>query len=115
MTWAHVTLGSNPSAPTNMSFVKNKEDFVCDNCGVFNKGDGYTNHCYKCLFSKHVDVDPGDRSNTCLGLMKPAFVSYTNSDQYILHECLRCGFRKKNRISNNDSLETLIRVQKDLE
>ena len=25
------------------------------------KGNGYTNHCPKCLWSKHVDINPGDR------------------------------------------------------
>ena len=97
-----------------MSFIKNKEDFVCENCGEVNKGDGYTNHCHKCLFSKHVDNDPGDRMNLCCGLMKPMFASYTNSDKYILHKCVKCDFIRKNKISQNDSVDTLIAIQKNV-
>jgi hypothetical protein len=31
----------------------------------------YRNHCPACLWSKHVDVQPGDRAATCRGLMRP--------------------------------------------
>ena len=50
-------------------FIKVKEDFVCEHCGAEVKGDGYTNHCPKCLWSKHVDVHPGDRAAECGGMM----------------------------------------------
>ncbi len=95
----------------NMVFIKNKEDFVCDNCGYKNIGNGYTNHCSICLFSKHVDIDPGDRLNTCGGLMKPEFVSYTNKDKYVIQRCLTCLFERKNILNDNDSLDTMIKVQ----
>lgn len=97
-----------------MSFIKNKEDFVCEQCGVLNKGNGYTNHCVSCLYSKHVDIYPGDRTNTCLGLMKPVYISYTNKDSYVIHECLKCFFQKKNLLSEDDSVETMIQIQKSL-
>lgn len=97
-----------------MSFIKNKEDFVCENCGFNNTGDGYTNHCVKCLYSKHVDNNPGDRDNNCLGLMKPIYVSYTNKDKYIIHRCLVCGMEKKNKIGEGDDFNVLVKIQKDL-
>ncbi len=97
-----------------MSFIKNKEDFICENCGCINQGNGYTNHCYSCLYSKHVDIDPGDRLNACGGLMKPLYVSYTNTDKYIIHKCLTCGFEKRNVLSEKDSIDTMIKVQKEL-
>ncbi|WP_265181671.1 RNHCP domain-containing protein [Geomicrobium sp. JCM 19055] len=31
----------------------------------------YRNHCPSCLYSKHVDVIPGDRASTCHSLMEP--------------------------------------------
>lgn len=94
-----------------MSFIRQKEDFICEFCNQPNKGDGYTNHCHSCLYSKHVDIEPGDRLSTCLGLMKPIFVSYTSADAYILHKCKKCGFEKKNKIQMNDSVEKMIEIQ----
>lgn len=97
-----------------MSFIKNKEDFVCEKCGFENKGNGYTNHCSVCLFSKHVDIDPGDRLNTCAGLMEPVYVSYTNKDKYVIHRCLKCDYVKKNLLNETDSIDTMIKIQNKL-
>ena len=48
------------------------EDFTCSHCGEIVKKLNYTarNHCPNCLYSKHLDINPGDRLNTCHGLMK---------------------------------------------
>ena len=53
------------------------EAFVCDNCGFHVDRLGYScrDHCPNCLYSKHVDNNPGDRSNKCRGLLKPIGVS----------------------------------------
>ena len=66
----------------SLKFQKNKEDFVCQNCGFKVKGTGYTNHCPNCLWSKHVDIYPGDRKNNCGGLMKPIKIEVKN-DNYL--------------------------------
>ncbi len=97
-----------------MSFIKNKEDFICENCGYENKGNGYTNHCSRCLFSKHVDIDPGDRLNSCGGLMEPIYVSYTNNEKYVIQKCLKCSYEKKNILSDSDSIDIMIKIQNDL-
>lgn len=94
-----------------MSFIRQKEDFICAFCGKEIKGNGYTNHCSSCLYSKHVDVDPGDRLSACGGLMKPVYVSYTSKDPYILHTCTVCGFERKNKIQSDDSVETMMKIQ----
>ena len=49
------------------------EEFVCDNCGKMVNKLNYTarDHCPFCLYSKHVDINPGDRLNKCRGLLKP--------------------------------------------
>ncbi|HYC79501.1 MAG TPA: RNHCP domain-containing protein, partial [Candidatus Binatia bacterium] len=52
-------------------FQRTPENFVCENCGTKVSGNGYTNHCPNCLYSKHVDNNPGDRLNKCHGLMEP--------------------------------------------
>jgi len=52
-------------------FQRQKEDFVCGECGTTVSGTGYTNHCPQCLWSMHVDVNPGDRAAACGGMMEP--------------------------------------------
>ena len=49
------------------------ESFECENCGKNVSKSAYTarDHCPFCLYSKHVDINPGDRNNKCLGLLKP--------------------------------------------
>lgn len=97
-----------------MSFIRQKEDFICEFCGKANAGNGYTNHCISCLFSKHVDIEPGDRSSDCGGLMKPVYISYTSTNPYILHKCQKCGFEKKNKIQAEDSVEEMAKIQSTL-
>ncbi|HEV8601358.1 MAG TPA: RNHCP domain-containing protein [Patescibacteria group bacterium] len=89
------------------SFIRQKENFVCENCGQKVQGDGYTNHCPKCLFSKHVDINPGDRLNMCQGLMKPKELAIKHGRTLIVHQCVRCKTTKKNISSKNDNLEVL--------
>ncbi len=89
-------------------FTRTIEDFVCDNCGFAVAGSGYTNHCPKCLFSKHVDVNPGDRAEACGGLMKPISVFTKNGKSVIIHQCTVCGFERNNSASPDDSMDALV-------
>ncbi len=95
-----------------MAFIKRKEDFVCEKCGTQNIGNGFTNHCFKCLWSKHVDNDPGDRLAKCGGLMEPVGMFIERGENRILYRCVKCGFERKNRISKDDSPETVIDISK---
>ena len=95
----------------NKRFKRNIEDFTCGNCGVFVKGDGYTNHCPECLWSKHVDVNPGDRAETCQGLMALIGFTMKQGDYVLIHQCTTCGATKKNKTSKKDSFETLLSIQ----
>ena len=88
-------------------FTRTIEDFVCEQCGQTVKGDGYTNHCPDCLFSKHVDINPGDRAEECQGLMEPIAVEIKSGEYTILHRCLRCGFERKNKATDKDNFEEL--------
>ena len=49
------------------------EEFICENCKQQVSKLNYTarDHCPYCLYSKHVDINPGDRANKCKGLLKP--------------------------------------------
>lgn len=92
----------------SQKFQRNIEDFKCENCGFFVVGSGYTNHCSKCLFSKHVDIFPGDRAEKCGGLMKPIKLENEKGEFIIIHKCQKCGEEKKNRTVKEDNLLILI-------
>jgi len=85
-------------------FQKKIENFVCGNCLAEVAGNGYTNHCPKCLFSKHVDINPGDRLNSCGGMMKPLRLESQRGEFVIIHKCQECGVGKRNKASPKDKL-----------
>ncbi|MBI2612737.1 RNHCP domain-containing protein [Candidatus Kaiserbacteria bacterium] len=93
-----------------MTFIKVVENFVCEHCGHEVKGSGYTNHCPRCLWSKHVDVSPGDRAALCGGLMEPIAIEGTSPEYMIVHRCTRCGNERRNVTAENDEPSALIAV-----
>ncbi len=93
-------------------FQKKVENFICENCGLKVIGNGYTNHCPNCLYSKHVDVNPGDRGSNCLGLMKPIDLIYKNNNFYIVHQCVKCKHQKNNKAVPGDNFAKLIDLTK---
>lgn len=95
-------------------FTKRVENFICENCGEEIIGDGYTNHCPYCLYSKHVDLNPGDRLCKCCGLMKPIEILQKNGEFIILHKCVKCGFERKNKVNELDNYDKIIEISKQL-
>ncbi len=91
-------------------FQRRKENFRCEHCGAWVEGNGYTNHCPRCLWSKHVDVYPGDRAATCQGLMEPIGVMVEGDGYVIVHRCTRCGLVRRNRASPQDDFEALLKL-----
>lgn len=94
------------------NFTRNIENFVCDNCGFLVVGDGYTNHCPKCLFCKHVDINPGDRMSECGGIMKPIELQKTGQIYSLIHKCQKCGFLRKNKLSKEDDFDKAVALSK---
>ena len=92
------------------NFIKTEEDFTCENCGYSIVGSGYTNHCPKCLYSKHVDNVPGDRLNPCGGLMAPLRAELKRGNYDIIHKCLKCGALKTNKMSADDDFNQIIKL-----
>lgn len=86
------------------------EDFVCERCGTRVSGSGYTNHCPSCLWSRHVDVHPGDRQAECGGSMEPIAVETEGGGYRIVHRCLGCGLERRNRAAPDDDFEELLRI-----
>ena len=91
-------------------FTRKIEDFVCGHCGAQIKGNGYTNHFPDCLWSKHVDINPGDRAAECGGLMQPVAFDVVGGEYYVIHRCLECGYEKRNKLSQNDDLDMVIKL-----
>lgn len=95
---------------TGKIFQKRKEDFVCEHCGARVVGDGYTNHCPQCLYSKHVDVFPGDRQEACGGLMEPIGYEKEKNQERLSYRCVRCGKKGKNKVQEEDDFEAILAV-----
>lgn len=102
----------------NKRFQKKDEAFVCAHCGAEVAPLGYTsrNHCPFCLYSLHLDINPGDRMSGCGGLMAPVRVFPDPKKGYIiLHRCEKCGQEKQNRAAHMakiqpDDIRLLIRL-----
>ena len=95
-------------------FTRKKENFVCEHCGHEVEGTGYTNHCPKCLWSKHVDINPGDRDEVCGGIMKPVDIYLKGQDWIIVHECERCDERRNKKVVPEDDFDEVIRMEKKI-
>ena len=91
-------------------FKRTIENFICEKCGFDVVGNGYTNHCPQCLWSKHVDVNPGDRAGECGGMMEPIRVEVKNREYTIVHKCLKCGFGRKNKAVKDDNFDMLVQI-----
>lgn len=85
-------------------FQRKIEDFECENCGALIVGNGFTNHCPVCLYSKHVDIFPGDRAEECQGLMEPIGVELEKGKYVITQKCLKCGKLWRNEARSEDDI-----------
>ncbi|MBR3162216.1 MAG: RNHCP domain-containing protein [Bacilli bacterium] len=88
------------------------DEFICDNCGNYVGKLIYSarDHCPYCLYSKHVDINPGDRINSCNGLMKPIGIEKYKKSYKIIYKCSKCGMQHKNIIANDDAFDKIIEL-----
>ncbi len=89
------------------------EEFICENCGKKVPVLGYScrDHCPYCLFSKHVDKNPGDRSQDCKGLLEPIGLEMNSKKGYvIIYKCKKCGEIRKNKSANDDNIDLIIKL-----
>ena len=94
-------------------FTKIDEEFLCDNCGSKVEKLGYTSrdHCPKCLYSKHVDINPGDRLEECHGALEPVSVELNSKKGYvIIYRCKKCGKTRKNKAAEDDNIDLIIKL-----
>ena len=84
------------------------ESFLCGHCGRLvtaqGAGSDHRNHCPYCLYSKHLDITPGDREADCGGSMEPIAVWVRKNGEWaVIHRCSRCGSLSSNRIAADDN------------
>jgi ribosome biogenesis GTPase len=89
------------------------DGFVCRHCKrpapPQRYGGQHRNHCPLCLWSVHVDDQPGDRASACGGSMEPIAVWVRRSGEWaIIHRCDACGCLKSNRIASDDESWSLM-------
>ncbi|OGZ03320.1 MAG: hypothetical protein A2430_01875 [Candidatus Liptonbacteria bacterium RIFOXYC1_FULL_36_8] len=99
-------------AVSRKKFQRKIENFTCLNCGREVFGNGYTNHCPMCLWSRHIDINPGDREEKCGGMMEPVYVWKKGEKYILLHKCIKCGVERKNKISKDDNIGVLALINK---
>ncbi len=88
------------------------EGFICENCQKEVTPLGYTSrdHCPYCLYSKHVDINPGDRQNNCKGLLKPIQLEKFKDTFKIIYKCQKCKKNHKNIIAKDDNMTKIIEL-----
>ena len=94
-------------------FTKIDEEFICENCGKKVPKLGYTcrNHCPYCLHSKHLDVNPGDRAETCHGMLEPIGIETNSKKGYVIvFRCKKCGAIRKNKVAEDDNMDEVIKL-----
>ncbi|MDB5225708.1 MAG: hypothetical protein JWL87_660 [Candidatus Adlerbacteria bacterium] len=100
--------------------------FECCHCSLevtpaLDMGTHHRNHCNHCLWSKHVDQTPGDRTSDCLGCMEPigTTLKHEGTDKYgkerlgdvmLIHRCSACGVFNINRVAGDDPSDLVVAV-----
>ena len=96
------------------AFIKKIENFTCEHCRSKVKGNGYTNHCPRCLYSKHVDINPGDRAEQCDGMMEPVNFELRKGEYILVHKCEKCSAIKRNKMQADDNLDILPKLSESV-
>ena len=94
-----------------MTFILRDDPFTCEHCGFavepLNRGT-CRSHCPKCLWSKHVDHEPGDRASSCHGMMAPMMLDQSGKKGFVIvHQCSKCRVEKRNKAAPDDRLDTI--------
>ena len=72
-------------------------------------GTSHRNHCPRCLWSRHLDEEPGDRRCACREPMEPIAIEVRKDGEWaIVHRCAGCGTLRTNRIGGDDHERALL-------
>jgi hypothetical protein len=56
----------------------------------------------------HVDVNPGDRAESCRAPMRPVQLLFERDRFVVVHRCTACGVTRRCGCRPNDDLSTLL-------
>lgn len=94
------------TGPRRFTVRGTNHGFACAHCGAQVRpltNGSVRNHCPVCLYSLHVDVQPGDRASDCHGLLRPVGVEQSGKKGWvILYRCEKCGGTGRNRAALDD-------------
>ena len=92
------------------------ENFICEKCGFEVTKLNYTarDHCPNCLYSKHLDINPGDRLNNCKGLLEPIKIEKFKDTFKIIYKCQKCQEIHKNKIAIDDNMDLIIKLSNNI-
>lgn len=64
-----------------------------------------------CLWSRHVDEEPGDRRCACRAGMEPIGIEVRRDGEWaIIHRCAGCGVLRTNRVAGDDHELSLLQL-----
>jgi hypothetical protein len=91
------------------------ESFRCIHCRLdvplAAAGTAHRNHCPNCLWSRHLDDEPGDRASDCESSMEPIAITVRKDGEWVLiHRCQGCGTLSSNRTAGDDNPLLLVRI-----
>ena len=88
------------------------KEFTCINCHKHVDKLDYSarDHCPYCLYSLHVDINPGDRANPCKGLLVPIGIEKFKNTYKIIYKCNKCNELHKNIMAKDDNYDEIIRL-----
>lgn len=102
---------------TEKRFRTLDEGFLCAHCGEKVRPNEVTSrdHCPKCLYSLHVDINPGDRQNPCRGTLRPVSAEpHPKKGFVIIYRCEKCGAVVRNKAAltgrDPDDTDAIIRL-----
>ncbi len=89
--------------------------FTCIHCGqtvpLRSWGTRHRNHCPYCLWSRHLDDEPGDRQCPCRHPMQPIGIEVRQDGEWaIIHRCTGCRLLRTNRIAGDDRELALLQL-----
>ncbi len=92
-----------------------RADFACIHCRqpVPGRATGtrHRNHCPYCLWSRHVDNEPGDRGCGCRSPMAPIGIDVHKDGEWsVIHRCTGCDVLRTNRIAGDDQELALLQL-----
>jgi len=91
------------------------DGFTCIRCRQFVEqraaGTRHRNHCPYCLWSRHLDEQPGDRRSPCRAPMEPIGIEVREDGEWaILYRCTGCKHINANRIAGDDRELALLQL-----